>query len=64
MRTSASAVMLRSIGDGVIATDLDGTVLLINNAAEALTGWPRDEALGQPLASVFQNVDPDTRKRC
>src|SRR5207247_3428829 len=33
------------------------------NAAEALTGWCRDEALGQPLASVFQNVDPDTRKR-
>jgi PAS domain S-box-containing protein len=56
-------VMLRSIGDGVIATDLDGTVLLINNAAEALTGWGRDEALRQPLASVFQNVDPDTRKR-
>jgi len=57
-------VMLRSIGDGVIATDLDGTVLLINNVAEALTGWSRDEALGQSLASVFQNVDPDTRKRC
>ena len=57
------SVMLRSIGDGVIATDLDGTILRINNAAEALTGWRRDEALGQPLASVFQNVDPDTRKR-
>ena len=57
-------VMLRSIGDGVIASDLDGKVLLINNAAEALTGWSRDEALGQPLASVFQNVEPDTRKRC
>jgi PAS domain S-box-containing protein len=57
-------VMLRSIGDGVIASDLDGTVLLINNAAEALTGWRRDEALGRPLTAVFQNVDPDTRKRC
>src|SRR5262249_48369071 len=42
---------------------LDGTILLINNAAETLTGWRRDEALGRPLASVFQNVDPDTRKR-
>src|SRR5262249_7190137 len=57
-------VMLRSIGDGVIATDLDGTILKINNAAEALTGWWREEALGQPLELVFQNVDPDTRKRC
>jgi PAS domain S-box-containing protein len=58
------SVMLRSIGDGVIASDLDGRVLLINNAAEALTGWRRDEALGQPLAAVFRNLDPDTRKRC
>jgi len=57
-------VMLRSIGDGVIASDLDGKVLLINNAAEALTGWRRDEALGQPLASIFRNLDPDTRQRC
>jgi PAS domain S-box-containing protein len=58
------AVMLRSIGDGVIACDLDGTILLINNVAEVLTGWPRDEAIGRPLASVFQDVDVDTRKRC
>jgi PAS domain S-box-containing protein len=57
------AVTLRSIGDGVIASDLDGTILLINNAAEALTGWPRDEAVGRPLGSVFQSVDADTRKR-
>src|SRR5262245_33834721 len=40
------SVMLRSIGDGVIASDLDGRVLLMNSAAEALTGWRRDDALG------------------
>jgi PAS domain S-box-containing protein len=57
------AVMLRSIGDGVIAADLSGRILLINNVAETLTGWPRDEAIGRPLALVFQNVDPETRKR-
>jgi PAS domain S-box-containing protein len=57
------AVTLRSIGDGVIASDLNGTILLINNVAEALTGWPRDEAIGRPLESVFQSVDLETRKR-
>ncbi|HEV3139411.1 MAG TPA: ATP-binding protein, partial [Vicinamibacterales bacterium] len=56
-------VMLRSIGDGVIATDLDGTILLINNVAETLTGWPRDEAIGRSLSAVFQNVDPETCQR-
>jgi PAS domain S-box-containing protein len=58
------AVTLRSIGDGVITTDLDGTILLINNAAEALTGWTQQEAAGKPLTAVFQNFEPDTRKRC
>jgi PAS domain S-box-containing protein len=58
------AVTLRSIGDGVITTDLDGTILLMNSAAEALTGWTQLEAEGQPLAAVFQNFEPDTRERC
>jgi PAS domain S-box-containing protein len=58
------AVTLRSIGDGVIATDLDGVVLLINQAAETLTGWTVGEALGQRLDSVFRNVDPETRQPC
>src|SRR6185436_20136978 len=50
------AVTLRSIGDGVITTDLDGAVLLVNQAAETLTGWTVHEALGQRLDSVFRNV--------
>jgi PAS domain S-box-containing protein len=44
---------LQSIGDGVIATDSFGLITRINEAARKLTGWPGDEALGQPLRSVF-----------
>jgi PAS domain S-box-containing protein len=58
------AVTLRSIGDAVITTDLDGIILSINNAAEALTGWLHEDAAGKPLAEVFQNFDPETRERC
>jgi PAS domain S-box-containing protein len=58
------AVTLRSIGDGVIATDLDTTIRLMNNVAESLTGWTQEMAVGKPLASVFQNFYPDTRERC
>jgi len=57
-------VTLRSIGDGVITTDLNGTILLINNVAETLTGWTREEATGRPLAAVFQNFDTETREPC
>jgi len=58
------AVTLRSIGDGVITTDLSGTVMLINHAAAALTGVSLEEAVGEPIAAVFRNVDPETRQAC
>ncbi len=47
------AVTLRSIGDGVITTDENARVVLMNKAAESLTGWRQDEALGRPLSEVF-----------
>ena len=58
------AVTLRSIGDGVITTDLTGAVLMVNNVAERLTGWTQQEATGRPLEEVFQNVHPETRALC
>jgi len=50
-------ITLNSIGDGVISTDLDGHITYLNPIAEALTGWPVAEAVGQPLARVFRLSD-------
>jgi PAS domain S-box-containing protein len=47
------AVTLRSIEDGVITTDMQGKIIMINTAGENLTGWSSREAIGQPLKSVF-----------
>jgi PAS domain S-box-containing protein len=58
------AVTLGGIADGVIATDIDGTIVLINRAAESMTGWSHDAAIGRPLGEVFQNLDPETHLRC
>lgn len=55
------AVTLRSIGDGVITTDTNGTVVSINKVAEQLTGWTQEEAVGSPLQSVFHIVNEKTR---
>jgi PAS domain S-box-containing protein len=48
------AVTLRSIGEGVITTDARGRILLLNGAAERLTGWRQPEAVGKPLCHVLR----------
>jgi PAS domain S-box-containing protein len=56
------AVTLRSIGDGVITTDLQGNITLMNRVAELLTGWSLDEAIGKPLHEVFRIIDEHSRE--
>ncbi|MCP4538386.1 MAG: PAS domain S-box protein [Chloroflexi bacterium] len=53
---------LRSIGDGVIATDDVGRVVFMNPVAEGLTGWRQAEAVGQDLSEVFCIVNEATRE--
>jgi PAS domain S-box-containing protein len=48
------AVTLRSIGEGVVATDTNGQITLFNARAEILTGWSAEEALGQPFEKVVR----------
>ncbi|MBM4091522.1 MAG: PAS domain S-box protein, partial [Planctomycetes bacterium] len=52
---------LRSIGDGVIACDVEGRVERLNPMAEALTGWSAFEAAGRPIEDVFRVVDAQAR---
>ena len=52
---------LLSIGDGVIATDADGRVAMLNPVAEALTGRTLDEARGRPIEEVFPILNEETR---
>ena len=58
------AVTLRSIGDGVITTDISENIVLINKVTEKLTGWNNKEAVGRPLVEVFNILDEQTRERC
>ncbi len=57
------AVTLRSIGDAVIATDVESRIVLMNRVAEQLTGWPSSDAVGRPLGDVLPLLDPGTRQR-
>ena len=52
---------LESIGDGVIVCEPDGSIRMLNPAAEALTGWTQKEAVRTPFAKVFRIVHEETR---
>jgi PAS domain S-box-containing protein len=56
------SVILQSIGDAVIATNLDGNVILMNPIAEKLTGWTSEEAENKPMIEVFHIINKFTRE--
>lgn len=58
------AITLASIGDGVISTDTNGNVTLLNHVAENLTGWTQEEAFGLPIETVFYIINEKTREKC
>jgi PAS domain S-box-containing protein len=55
------AITLRSIGDGVIATDVHERVEFLNYVSEELTGWSSEEAVGRPVSGIFHLIDEKTR---
>ena len=55
-------ITLSSIGDAVIATDSFACVTLLNIVAEQLTGWKQADAIGRPIAEVFNIINKNTRQ--
>jgi PAS domain S-box-containing protein len=55
-------VTLASIGDAVIATDIEGRVTFLNQVGQQLTGWVADTALGRPIDQIFRIVHETTRQ--
>jgi len=47
-------ITLNSIGEGVIVTDANSNIVMINPTAEIITGWSAEESLKKSLDDVFQ----------
>jgi PAS domain S-box-containing protein len=48
---------LTSIGEAVLATDLESRIAFMNPAAEALSGWRKEEALGRTITNICALYD-------
>ena len=57
-----SRALLRSINEAVIAGDANGRISFMNGAAETLTGWPAEMAVGQPIETVYRVINQETRE--
>ncbi|MFO1476950.1 MAG: ATP-binding protein [Verrucomicrobiota bacterium] len=51
---------LRSIADGLIATDARGLIQFFNPSASKITGWEPGEALGRALGDIFPLANDGT----
>jgi PAS domain S-box-containing protein len=49
--------MLLSIGDGVIAVDTSGKIIMMNKVSEELLGWKIEEAIGKHYNNIVSLID-------
>lgn len=55
--------VLDSIGDGLVVTDNDFNVLMINNQGEALLGWDLDDMQGKNWLSFVEPIDEKNKEK-
>ena len=61
-RESWFSTTLRSIGDGVVATDEKDCITFMNSMAEELTGWSQKDALGKSVNEVFHLISKNSKE--
>ncbi|MCM8775121.1 MAG: ATP-binding protein [Candidatus Omnitrophica bacterium] len=52
-----SEALLASIGDGIIATDQNGKIRMINHQVEIMLGWKSEEAIGKLFSDIIASQD-------
>lgn len=55
---------LARAGDGALMADASGRIVMWNDSAERLLGWPAREALGRSSCEILDDHDPDGNRLC
>lgn len=60
------SVTLKTIGDGIITTNINGNIISINETAEEITGWSNEDVYNKHLSELFsmfnEEIEDKTRK--
>lgn len=54
--------ILKSMGSALMAIDRQGLITMVNDSFEELTGWTRQEVVGQPLDTILPIFDETGRR--
>ncbi|MBW2107362.1 MAG: PAS domain S-box protein [Deltaproteobacteria bacterium] len=52
-----NASIIQSMDSGLLTIDINGRISSFNTAAEAITGYQRQEVIGKPLGAIFPEID-------
>jgi len=64
-RIREQAQLLDKARDAILAHDMDGRIVYWNKSAERLTGWPKDEILGERTHTCLYDPDEEDKiRRC
>ncbi|MFA6027838.1 MAG: PAS domain S-box protein [Patescibacteria group bacterium] len=62
IRKSQEKTILAAIGDGVMACDAKGKIIVFNEIASQFTGFSSQEAIGQHYKKILNIIREDTKK--
>ena len=54
--------LLRNIGEGIIAMDLKGNIIILNKQAEKMFGKKFEECMGKPYKEIFEIINEKGKK--
>ncbi len=61
LEQEAEAILL-SVGEGLVMTDKDGKIMMVNKAFEQMLGWKIDEVMGKQMTDVLVREDETGNK--
>ncbi len=53
-------LIFHSVADGLLTTDMNGTILTMNPAAERLTGWESEQGIGRHFCNIIGLLEDDS----